>query len=291
MLVFPLLHIGQLVARVLAYSHVVRTRAASIPCVDGAGLDLESPREIVDGQMRFRAFPPCLSFVVATRCVTSYVMMQVTRRREGVAQVSETEWSRVRLQLGDGARVEFAPHDVVALDGHALPRTMRVTLPGADDLPSLALTIEMRDGLPSCVGVELASDAGSRGIRATDLTRLPLDELIEQACALAGESMIVDDGALVLDGRPETAHERAERHDVVADTVRGMRAGSSTRITRDKLDAVAQTFREHEHTGRPVQHVMQRHGLGLRTANRWIARARAAGLLAPSRRTQQTERE
>src|SRR4051812_39068582 len=62
--------------------------------------------------------------------------------------------------------------------------TIRVEVRNEGNQPALSLKIEVREGVPLCTEVNLLADPQGPEIRPTDLRRVHLDTLVEQAVAL-----------------------------------------------------------------------------------------------------------
>lgn len=166
----------------------------------------------------------------------------------------------------------------VVVGDRVVPRVIEVTFPGGSHAPEPAcsFTIEVIDGVPLCTRLELVRrpEVERSEVRGDALRRVQLDTWIEDIVAAASARVVaVDSHNVVMDRASNTEAERRARSDV-----RRMMARGRRKITDDHLQKVAEVYTQHaDH--KPAQAVQEAFGASERTAFRWIAAAREAGVL------------
>jgi hypothetical protein len=182
---------------------------------------------------------------------------------------------RLRFDLG------WADYDLtenVRVGDRLVPRAIDVQLPSTSDLPALAMRIEVRGGIPVCAELTFRAKDDGRDIRTTDLRAVRLEEWIENIVA-AVSAQVVDESTGVVTAAVDLSEDA---HRAAVATVRAARRGGRRRVTDDLLRRVAETYREHLPSGRPVEAVRIAFGTSHRTAARYVQLARQAGHLAES---------
>jgi len=192
------------------------------------------------------------------------------------------EWDTIShwYQLSDGGYVHVTDDTIVPMgDAHAYRQlTYTNTAPliisvgaGLDAWPTLPVTceivFEVRDGVPGCVCIKLSAD--ERFIRAKDLSVIKLDELREEAYALAGVLTQTPDGKLVRKYTPATYQANRKRIE---------RATSRRKVTPEFLRRVAELHNGTPEGGR-LEAVKAAFSVSERQALRYIAQARREGLI------------
>lgn len=165
----------------------------------------------------------------------------------------------------------------VVVGDRVVPALIEVHFPGGAEVPEPALdfTIEVVDGVPMVTRLELVRRPGRPGVRGDSLRRIQLDAWVEDIVALASAQVVArdDEGNVAVDRVSNADAERRARGDVRRMMARGRRT-----ITDDHLARVAAVYREHQ-DHKPAQAVQDAFGASQRTAFRWIAAAREAGVL------------
>lgn len=184
---------------------------------------------------------------------------------------------RTRLDLDGAGWAEWDHFDEVIVGDRLVPRVIDVELPGGSESPQPALRfrIEMVDGVPLCSRITLERRQGGRGVQSSDLRDIRLQDWIEDLVAVASSKVVSTDGGVihaVIDRSPDSERD-AHR------AVRAMQRGGRRRVDQKHLTKVAEIYREHQASGRPVEAVETAFGTSYRSAARWIQRARQEGLL------------
>ncbi|MCL2482026.1 MAG: helix-turn-helix domain-containing protein [Propionibacteriaceae bacterium] len=179
----------------------------------------------------------------------------------------ETEWGFLRFHL-DGERVKI---------GHTLvPELIMADLPGGESEPSFKMKIKVIDGSPQCTKLTIKTKEGGRGIQNKDL-KISLDQLVKKFAAMTATQITHTSSkgsqASVFSLNP--ADISAKAADIGAS-----RVGSRRKLTRNDLERVAAIYKSSEFG--PVKAVADAFGKNRRTAARYIAAARDAGLLGES---------
>jgi hypothetical protein len=181
--------------------------------------------------------------------------------------------------LPDGGRLVYSP-DIKEVGDRGLPEFVAYQYPGSRTRPAMEVAIAVCDGIPTVTGVHVIADPDEGVyIRPTDI-RVGAVEL-----------------GSVLDGwLAELACRRGptgrwyrydrlapEERRVAQRTIRQARGKRRRKLTPDLLKQVAELYE----TAPPPKHqaIALAFGVNPRTAQKYIERARAAGLLAPSTRT------
>lgn len=166
---------------------------------------------------------------------------------------------RAIYPMADGGEVEPTKPGVVPMgDGGAFEQlTYR--------RGGVEAVFEVWDGKPVCTRISLTADAEAGiPVRAKDLADIRLDSLQEDVFAAPGVFEHTADGWIY---RPAARSARRRR----------VRQAARGRLTRSLLQKVAQTHAAA--TGARVAAVADEFGVSMRTAHRYIAAARAAGLM------------
>lgn len=167
---------------------------------------------------------------------------------------------------------------LVVVGDRVVPRFIEVTFPGGTHAPEPAcsFTIEVVDGVPLCTRLELSRrpEVSRSEVRGDALRRVQLDSWIEDIVAAASARVVATDAHnIVMDRASSREANRRARSDV-----RRMMARGRRKITDDHLQKVAAVYTQHQND-KPAQAVQEAFGASERTAFRWIAAAREAGVL------------
>ena len=130
------------------------------------------------------------------------------------------------------------------------------------------MRIVVRQGVPVCTELSLKADETTE-VRTKDLSLVRIDDWMEYVTAACSESA---GSSFVTVGEPDAGALKA---------VRQARKATRRTVTPEKLEKVAQIYREHI-ADRPVQAVMRTFDLTERTAARYVERCRKEGLLPPT---------
>ncbi len=171
---------------------------------------------------------------------------------------------RAIYPMADGGEVEPTKPGVVPMgDGGAFEQlTYRR---GGVEAVGVEAVFEVWDGKPVCTRIALTADAEAGiPVRAKDLADIRLDGLQEDVFAAPGVFEHTADGWIY---RPAARSARRRR----------VRQAARGRLTRSLLQKVAQTHAAA--AGARVTAVADEFGVSMRTAHRYIAAARAAGLM------------
>lgn len=168
-----------------------------------------------------------------------------------------SEWlGRVRIAEKAGRRVYR--------DEWAYPKSVTFTFEGEADSPDLVAIFEMDPSSgPVCRSLTVSAKPGGRGVSDADVRLFELRSLGERAMAACALAPLHDGG-----------HALDPKHSAEAEEV--LRATSKD----ERLVDVARRYLRAYPTGAPlaaVEDVMTR-----RTAARWVAKAREAGLIPPT---------
>ena len=177
-----------------------------------------------------------------------------------------------RVFMGGRGRARWDPAETVAIgDRRRVPREILVYLNRGRDRPSVNLKMEVCDGVPRWTEVAFRARPDGAEIRNRDLSALRLTDLLHDVTALASSS--VDQAGR--SSKP-AADRLARKH------VRDALAGSPRTMTAGHLRTVAKVYRDNI-AEQPTQAVARAFDVPHRTAARWVARAREAGQLPPTR--------
>jgi hypothetical protein len=166
----------------------------------------------------------------------------------------------------------------VRVGDHYVPRHVVMQGEGEDGHPDIELRFEVRDGRPTCVGLEIRAKADGRGVRAADLQMFNLDVLTADAFTEFATPVEAGDrsaeGGVTAWGLDRREAEAANRE--------FQRAMTGRRVSRAELERVAETYRRHRESS-PTRAVMEVLGYGSEsTAARRVKQAEEAGLLTPT---------
>jgi len=183
----------------------------------------------------------------------------------------------------DVGYIEYEALKLVPLGDRLVPERIDVTFPSTADLPSLAMVIEVRDGVPQCTSLHIDATEGSREVRSLDLSAVRIEDWIEELTALASWKIEPTQGYVPGEGYPTVsrtyggpagaAHERAGRT-----AVRNARRAARRTVTPQLLEAVAKVYRANI-DNKPTDAVQVSFAVSYRTAGRYVQLARGAGLL------------
>ena len=170
------------------------------------------------------------------------------------------------------ARYEAGPGDVVDVGNRIVPRKIRAVIEGGLDEPDVAMTIEVRQGLPVCTEIRFVSRADGLEVRAKDLKSVPILDWTDEIVAACSWVRMESGGIMQIAGKERRAQDRRN--------VARERVGRP-RVSPELLEKVAEVYREHS-DDRPTHAVQRVFGGSYRTAARNVERARDAGLLPPT---------
>lgn len=186
----------------------------------------------------------------------------------------------------DVGYIEFEALKLVPVGDRLVPERIDVTFPSTADLPSLALVIEVRSGVPQCTSLHIDATEDSREVRSLDLSAVRIEDWIEELTALASWKIEPTPGYVPGKGHPTVsrthggpagaADERAGRS-----AVRNARRAARRTVTPQLLEAVAKVYRANI-DNKPTNAVEASFAVSYRTAGRYVQLARGAGLLPPT---------
>jgi hypothetical protein len=180
--------------------------------------------------------------------------------------------------LPDGGRLVYSPN-VVEVGDRGLPEYVAYQHPGSRTKPAMEVAIAVRDGIPAVTEVHVLADPDEGvHIRPTDIRvgavelGSVLDSWLAELTYRRGPT-----GRWYRYDRLSPDERKSAQH-----TIRQARGKLRRRMTPDLLKQVAELYE----TAPPPKHEAIRLAFGVnpRTAQKYIERARAAGLLAPSTR-------
>jgi hypothetical protein len=177
---------------------------------------------------------------------------------------------------GEGWRLDVAESYVVVED-YWIPETIEITIGGVDDQPEVCAKVEIRDGAPACTALSFTSREGQREVRQADLRTVEISALVNDL--VAGFTFRVDPSTREVDMPivDSDAFHRARRF------IERQRRGPGLRdITPELLERVAEIYRANiDHA--PTQAVGRAFNVRSRMASEYVQRARAQGLLPPTK--------
>ncbi len=192
---------------------------------------------------------------------------------------------RERIQV-DVGYIEFEALKLVPVGDRLVPERIEVTFPSTGDLPSLAMVIAVRDGVPQCTSLHIDATDESREVRSFDLSAVRIEDWIEELTGLASWKVEPSPGYVTGQGHPTVsrthggpagaADERAGRS-----AVRNARRAARRTVTPHLLEAVTKVYRENI-DNKPTDAVQGAFAVSYRTAGRYVQLARSAGLLPPT---------
>lgn len=180
--------------------------------------------------------------------------------------------------LPDGGRLVYSPN-VVEVGDRGLPEYVTYQHPGSRTRPALEVAIAVRDGIPAVAEVRVIADPDEGvHIRPTDVRvgalelGAVLDGWLAELTYRRGPT-----GRWYRYDRLSPDERKSARH-----TIGQARGKLRRRMTPELLKQVAELYG----TAAPPKHqaIALTFGVNPRTAQKYIERARAEGLLAPSTR-------
>ena len=157
-----------------------------------------------------------------------------------------------------------------------------------DDLDGSApvtLFFEVRDGVPQCRRVEIASHPDGREVRSTDLRKVKIEDTMEAAVRHvtmvweeSGRSAPDADSGATMTAYRQVRGETPEQQQRAIARSREARRESRRKVTPELLQEVARVYRENV-DGNPTMAVAEFTNREHRTAALYVKRARDAGLL------------
>jgi hypothetical protein len=171
----------------------------------------------------------------------------------------------------DGAWLEITDSEIVPLGEEFAHRQLTYRWPGCADRAPGEAVFEIRDGEPLCVSLRLWSEPDDHGVRAVDLGMLQLENLMNDAFAVAGIYRLNQNGPGWVATRGPGMFVR-DRKVVEA-------AGKRRKVTPALLRQVAEIHSSTPEGGR-IQAVRDAFGDKSESqAKRYIRLAREAGLI------------
>lgn len=152
-----------------------------------------------------------------------------------------------------------------------VPESIDLELYGDEGSPTTRARIEVRDGRPEIVRVEIVSRAGEPSVRQSDLRAIQVEALVE---LLAGFGVKVPVGTDVI-----AAGLDPEQYAVALGELRQMRG--PRKITPAFLERVAEVYKANVDDN-PTLAVRRTFFVGERMASDYVQRARREGLLPPT---------
>jgi len=146
----------------------------------------------------------------------------------------------------------------------------RFTATWTDPRASVTLTIEVTEGVPRCIGVEVSASQ----VDGTLLRSVPVRGLVERAVRAATMRVDVGGSAHLF----KTPEEAASLRGITS----AMRQRKRWQLTPELLTEVAQVYRQA--TAAPVLAVAEHFKRNRPTASRWVAKARDEGYLGQEER-------
>ncbi len=184
---------------------------------------------------------------------------------------------RVELHGIGWAEASLLPSQLVELGDRLVPPRIDVHFHGAD-WPEVDMVLEVVDGLPQCREFRVRSVEGGREIRPLDLkaATAQLNEWVEQffaKFALAYER--ADDGSMTM-----LLQDSPESHSAGVKAFQKASKGKGARtLNGDFLLRVAKIYTDNP--SRPTRAVRDAFGVSDSMANKYVRKAREAGVLAP----------
>jgi hypothetical protein len=181
--------------------------------------------------------------------------------------------------LPDGSELVYDALDIVPVGDRGIPRTVVHRRPAGGNQPAHEITITVKNGVPGVAEFRLIDEAHIRGVEiklgSVGLDRLVTDWLTKVTYQ-RGETAGHPDADWVKI-YPDTETRRLASVRAIKQARRGTRR---RRTTHEHLRKVAETYK-----AAPLpkhKKVALAFGVDPRTAQRYIEKARAAGLLPPS---------
>ena len=151
-----------------------------------------------------------------------------------------------------------------------------VEMPDDPSLPYFVVECEHseRDLLPRIMAVHVIKRPASREVRSSDMRRIRLEDVIEDAWRQASRrpSTVQTD-----DAGPAELLSAAQREEEIKRTGRGLRSRARRKITDALLEEIASIYHTHLATGAPTKAVGEHFELAPSTASLYVKRARDAG--------------
>jgi hypothetical protein len=189
-----------------------------------------------------------------------------------------------RNYSGDRSEVHYQPRESgtwVRVGDREMPREWVVDFwpRQAIDEPYVEIHNAVINGVPQTRAVVISAIKGKREVRAADLRRIPIEDVLEATAVQIGEQVTASpNGTEQRVRRPLLDPWR--RGGVAA--VRGARRQLRRKITDDLLRQVAAIYRANVEGGKPVAAVAADLDVEPRTARLYVRRARDRGFLGES---------
>jgi hypothetical protein len=183
---------------------------------------------------------------------------------------------------GDRSEIHYKPRQsgtwVTVGDDREMPAEFVVNFwPRSEiDEPYVEIHYAVIGGVPQCRAIVISAIKRRREVRAADLRRIPIEDVLEATAAQIAEQVTTTaNGTEQRVRRPLVDPWR--RSGVAA--VRGARRQLRRKITDDLLRQVAAVYRANVDGGKPVAAVAADLGVEDRTARLYVRRARDRGFL------------
>jgi hypothetical protein len=175
----------------------------------------------------------------------------------------------------------FGGDRVLHDDGSWAPKEFTyVEMPEDASRPYYVVECEYGDAdlKPRIIAVHTIQRSPERDVRVSDLRQISLEDALEDAWVhvVQGGVTIPEDGKVSVQQLTDSLPRGVSRS-----TFRGLRAGTRSRVTDERLQLVADTYRAAQGEGAPTKAVGRTLDVAPSTASLWVKRARDAGLLEP----------
>ncbi|TYP88430.1 hypothetical protein [Blastococcus xanthinilyticus] len=188
-----------------------------------------------------------------------------------------TEWQSGPVTWQGRHDIEPLAGDVPYGEHMVMPASVAFRFRGQRGAPTIEARVEVVHGVPELSHFAMTSTA-TGGLRSSDLRNVFVDGLVLGVAEMTAQHVEeVADGVYgIRDPEPRQASKAAER----ARRGRGATAARTGRrpVPTDRIRYTAEVYRDHLQSG-PRQAVIDHLGVTGSTADRYIARARAAGFL------------
>jgi len=168
-------------------------------------------------------------------------------------------------------RATYEPGDRVQVGDRRIPRAIFVQIRGGENQPDFAMKIEVREGIPQWVEVQLQARPDGPEVRDKDLATIRLGDWLEQIVAMCS---LKYSGT----GPGWTSWSKPVVDRTAVPDIRRALSGRPRTVTPERLQKVAEIYRQHFEQ-RPTEAVARSFGVSHRTAARYVQQARSAGLL------------
>jgi hypothetical protein len=176
---------------------------------------------------------------------------------------------RLITELPDGGRVEATDPKVVPMGDAFAYRQLTYTHDGDADRPACKIVLEVRNGVPVCASLQLASSASGAHVRPKDLNAIKLDDLRDVLYAYVGVFVLNAGGGFIQKFGPAQFKQ---------DHKRVQKVTRRRTMTSELLSQVAEVYRAAPERGR-TEAVRSAFCVSQRQALRYIGEAKRRGLI------------